>query len=95
LSALGSDESDQLPAVEGAEVAARTLGMQLEPVPVRDTNDFESGFKGVRGADGLLEVGSAEGGKHPRRPRATPACPMATLQRLGPQEMTIKDPSRS
>jgi putative tryptophan/tyrosine transport system substrate-binding protein len=44
--------------LEGAEVAARTLGMQLEPVPVRDTNDFEIGFKGVRGADGLLVLDS-------------------------------------
>src|SRR6185295_495621 len=36
---------------EGAEVAARTQGIHLEPVPVRGPNDFDSGFKGMRGAD--------------------------------------------
>ena len=41
-----------------AEIAARTLGMQLEPVPVRGANDLDSGFKAVRGADGLLQVDS-------------------------------------
>jgi putative tryptophan/tyrosine transport system substrate-binding protein len=44
--------------LEGAEVAARTLGMQLEPVPVRGPNDFDSGFKGMHGADGLLVLDS-------------------------------------
>jgi putative ABC transport system substrate-binding protein len=39
-----------------AEVAARTLGMQLEPIPVRGPNDFDVGFKAVRGADGLLQL---------------------------------------
>jgi putative ABC transport system substrate-binding protein len=42
---------------EGAEVAARELGMQLEPVPVRGPNDFESAFKGMSG-DGLLVLDS-------------------------------------
>lgn len=44
--------------LKGAEIAAGTLGMQLEPVPVRGPNDFDSGFKAVRGADGLLQVDS-------------------------------------
>jgi ABC-type uncharacterized transport system substrate-binding protein len=38
-----------------AEVAARTLGMQLEPVLVWGPNDFEAAFRAVRGADGLLQ----------------------------------------
>ena len=42
--------------LKGAEVAARTLGMQLELVPVRGPNDFDSAFKAVRGTDGLLQV---------------------------------------
>src|SRR5207249_10193058 len=44
--------------LEGAEVAARKLGMQLEPVPVRGPNDFDSGFKGAHGADGMLVLDS-------------------------------------
>ena len=32
--------------LEGAEVAARTLGMQLEPVPVRGPNDFDAAIQG-------------------------------------------------
>ena len=30
--------------LEGAEVAARALGMQLEPVSIRSPNDFDAGF---------------------------------------------------
>jgi putative ABC transport system substrate-binding protein len=41
--------------IKEAEVAARTLGMQLEPMLVRDLNDFEAAFKALRGADGLLQ----------------------------------------
>jgi putative ABC transport system substrate-binding protein len=37
-----------------AQVGARTLGVQLEPVPVHGSNDFDSAVKAVRGADGLL-----------------------------------------
>ena len=44
--------------LKGAEIAARTLGLQLEPVPVQGPNDFDSGFKAVRSADGLLQVDS-------------------------------------
>ena len=43
---------------KGAEVAARTLGMQLESVPVQGPNDFDSEFKVVRGADALLQADS-------------------------------------
>ena len=37
-----------------AEVAARTLGLEVESVPVKGPSDFESAFKTVRAADGLL-----------------------------------------
>jgi len=37
-----------------AEVAARTLGIQLEPILIRDADDFEAAFKAVHGTDGLL-----------------------------------------
>jgi putative ABC transport system substrate-binding protein len=42
----------------GAEVAARTLGMQLQLVSVRGPNDFDSAFMAVRDADGLLALES-------------------------------------
>ena len=44
--------------LKGAEVAARTLGVQLEPVPVQGPSDFDSAFKAVRAADGLLQADS-------------------------------------
>jgi putative ABC transport system substrate-binding protein len=40
-----------------AQIAARVLGMQPEPVPVRGPNDFDAGFS--RGADGLLLLDSS------------------------------------
>ena len=40
--------------LEGAQVAARALGIQLQPVPVRGPDDFDSAFKAARSADGLL-----------------------------------------
>jgi putative ABC transport system substrate-binding protein len=40
--------------LQGAQAAARTLGVQLEPVPVQGPNDFDSAFKAVQGTDGLL-----------------------------------------
>jgi putative ABC transport system substrate-binding protein len=45
--------------LQGAEDAARALGMQVQPVPVRGPNDFDSAFKAVRGADGVLLLDSA------------------------------------
>jgi putative ABC transport system substrate-binding protein len=43
---------------KAAEVAGRTLGLQLQPVSVRGPNDFQSAFKAMRGADGLLQLDS-------------------------------------
>ena len=40
--------------LKAAEVAARTLGLQLESVPVKAPSDFDSAFKAVRAVDGLL-----------------------------------------
>ena len=40
--------------LKGAQVAARTLGVQLEPVSIQGPNDFDSAAKAVRGTDGLL-----------------------------------------
>ena len=45
--------------LQGAEIAARTLGMQLAPVPFRGPNDFDSAFQALRGADGLMQLGSS------------------------------------
>jgi len=39
-----------------AEIAARTLGLEVDPMPVRGLNDFDAAFKAVRGADGLLQL---------------------------------------
>ncbi len=44
--------------LKGAQAAARTLGVQLEPVSVQGPNDFESAGKAVRGTDGLLMLES-------------------------------------
>ena len=44
--------------LKGAEVAARTLGMQLHPVPVQGPADLDSAFQAARGSDGLLQVDS-------------------------------------
>ena len=44
--------------LKGAEVAARTLGLRLQVVPVRGPDDFDAAFKTVRGADGLLQLDS-------------------------------------
>ncbi len=51
-----SDNPGNLVQLKGAEAAARTLGMQFERVPVRGTDDFDAGFKAMRGADGLLQA---------------------------------------
>ena len=40
--------------LKGAQAAARTLGVRLEPVSILGPNDFDSAGKAVRGADGLL-----------------------------------------
>ena len=38
------------------EVAAYTLGVQIEPIAVRSPNDFDAGFNAVRGVHGLLQL---------------------------------------
>jgi putative ABC transport system substrate-binding protein len=40
--------------LEGAEIAARALGIEIQPVSVREPNDFDSAFEAARGTDGLL-----------------------------------------
>jgi putative ABC transport system substrate-binding protein len=45
--------------LEGAEDAARALGMQVQPVPVRGPDGFDSAFKAMRGTDGLLQLDAA------------------------------------
>jgi putative ABC transport system substrate-binding protein len=40
--------------LKGAQAAARTLGVQLEPVSFQGPNDFDSAVKAVRGTDALL-----------------------------------------
>ncbi|HEV8457748.1 MAG TPA: ABC transporter substrate-binding protein [Methylomirabilota bacterium] len=42
--------------VQGAEAAARTLGLRLQAVPVRGADDFDSALKALRGIDGLLHA---------------------------------------
>jgi putative tryptophan/tyrosine transport system substrate-binding protein len=42
--------------LEEAQVAARALGIELQPVPIRGPSDFESAFKAMRGADALLPL---------------------------------------
>jgi putative ABC transport system substrate-binding protein len=44
--------------LKGAEVAARTLGLQLQPAPVQSPSDFDAAFKAARGANGLLLLDS-------------------------------------
>jgi putative ABC transport system substrate-binding protein len=44
--------------LKGAQAAARTLGVQLEPVPVQGPDDFDGAFKAMRGSDGLLMLES-------------------------------------
>jgi putative tryptophan/tyrosine transport system substrate-binding protein len=42
--------------VQGAESAARTLGVQLEAVPVRSADDFDSALKVPGRIDGMLHA---------------------------------------
>ena len=50
-----SENPGNLLQLKRAEVAARTLGIQLDAVPVRDASDFDTAFKAVRAADALLQ----------------------------------------
>jgi putative tryptophan/tyrosine transport system substrate-binding protein len=40
--------------LEGAEIAARALGISLQPIPIRQQSDFDAAFDAARGADALL-----------------------------------------
>jgi putative ABC transport system substrate-binding protein len=44
--------------LKGAQAAARTLGVNLQPVPLQGPDDFDSAVKAVRGADGILMLES-------------------------------------
>jgi ABC-type uncharacterized transport system substrate-binding protein len=44
--------------LKGAQVAARTLGVELVPVSVQGPNDFDSAFATVHGTDGVLMLES-------------------------------------
>jgi putative ABC transport system substrate-binding protein len=44
--------------LKGAQAAARTLGVQIELVPIQGPNDFDATAKAIRGADGLLSLES-------------------------------------
>ena len=41
---------------KGAEAAARVVGVQLQPLPISGSDDFDPAFKAARGADGLLQL---------------------------------------
>jgi ABC-type uncharacterized transport system substrate-binding protein len=57
VAVLSHPETPSTPKqLEEVEVAARALGIQLQPVPVRSPHDFESAFKAVSGADGLMPL---------------------------------------
>jgi putative ABC transport system substrate-binding protein len=51
--------------LQAAEAAARTLGVQLEAVPVRGADDFATALKALRGIEGVL---------HPDIPLFTTHC---------------------
>ena len=51
-----SENPGNLLQLKRAEVAARTLGIQLDPVPVQGTDDFDAAFKAMRAADALLQA---------------------------------------
>ena len=42
--------------LEGAEAAARPLGVQLEAVPVRGADDLATALKALRGIEGVLHA---------------------------------------
>ena len=45
--------------LQGAEAAARALGLQFEAVPVRGADDFAPALKALRGIDGVLHADTA------------------------------------
>src|SRR5262249_55215035 len=44
--------------LKGAQAAAHTLGVQLEPVSIEGPENFDAAAKAVRGTDGLLQLES-------------------------------------
>jgi putative tryptophan/tyrosine transport system substrate-binding protein len=55
--APGPDLSPRVRAdIREAELAARTLGVQLQVLKVRDPEDFEGAFNAARGASALLQL---------------------------------------
>jgi putative ABC transport system substrate-binding protein len=42
--------------LQGAEAAARTLGVRLEAVPVRSSDEFATALKALRGIEGVLHA---------------------------------------
>jgi putative ABC transport system substrate-binding protein len=52
---------------KGAEVAARTLGVQLQSLPVQSPDDFETALRTARGAGGLLQADDPLFTTHRRR----------------------------
>ena len=52
--------------VREAELAARTLRIQLQVLSVDGPNDFEEAFRSVAGAGGLLQIDDAMFGSHGR-----------------------------
>src|SRR6266404_938650 len=61
--------------LKGAQAAARTLGMRLEPVSIQGPNDFDSAGEAVPGTDGLLCLES----------------PLFTTHRAGLAELAAKN----
>jgi ABC-type uncharacterized transport system substrate-binding protein len=45
--------------VREAEIAARTLGVELQVLPVLSSNDYEKAFRDASGAGALLQVDDA------------------------------------
>jgi len=59
IAVLVRDHPGHAQYVQEAELAARTLGAQLQVLAVRDPRDFEGAFSAARGASALLPVDDA------------------------------------
>jgi putative ABC transport system substrate-binding protein len=59
IAVLARDHPDQAQRGREAELAARTLGVQLQVLRVRDPRDFEGAFNAARGASALLQLDDA------------------------------------
>jgi len=74
--------------LQGAEAAARTLGVQLEAVPVRGADDFASALKALRGIDGVLHADNPLFGTH--RARLVDAVAGSRLPAIYPARMYVE-----